>query len=136
MKTVTEGLACSAKIQSGLDKQQLTARRIVWVPEKLVSLFEITKETVDDFKLENLKLRSENELLKTQLASNRIMTDWLRTRVNSLELEKAALMAKAFNINLPAPEIVRTERDLVGGFNLADLFAGPPIESYDDIKDE
>lgn len=108
----------------------------MWVPEKLVSLFEITKETVDDFKLENLKLRSENELLKTQLASNRIMTDWLRTRVNSLELEKAALMAKAFNINLPAPEIVRTERDLVGGFNLADLFAGPPIESYDDIKDE
>ena len=108
----------------------------MWVSEKLVNLFQLSKETVDDLKEECRTLRSENMLLQTQLSANRVMTDWLRGRVNTLEMEKGALLAKAFNVNIPVPEIVRTSRDLhSGAFQLDDLFAGPPLSAYDEVDE-
>lgn len=81
---------------------------LMWIPNKVFSLFEISKDVVADLKEEVSALRAERDALKLQLATTQIQFDWLRVKVNGMEIERAQLLEKAYNIKVPVPEIVRT----------------------------
>ena len=105
----------------------------MWLPEKFISIFQISRDTVDALRVEVATLRNENDLLKSQLTHARVMSEWLRTRCNQMEFERVGLMEKAYSIKLPAPEIVRTERDLSPGtFQLSSLFESLPLDDQPD----
>lgn len=80
----------------------------MFLSNKVFDLFEVAKETVSCLREDAAALRAENGMLKDQLNKSQIMQDWLRMQVNTLQLERTGLMEKAYNIKLPAPEIVRT----------------------------
>lgn len=108
----------------------------MWLSEKLRSLLELNVDQTKALREELAAVRAERDALKLQASIAQNNFEWARTRLNTVEFEKAALLQKAFNVNIPAPEVVRTSRDLKpGSFQLSDLFAGPPIEAYDDLQD-
>lgn len=51
--------------------------------------------------------KAETVLLKQQLTKADIQLDFLRMKVNQLEAHNAALMEKAYHIQVPVPEIAR-----------------------------
>ena len=79
----------------------------MWVPKSLISLFAISKESIEAQRLELNLIRSERDLLKTQLATTQANFNWLTGRVNSLEVERAQLIKRAYGIETLIPEIVR-----------------------------
>ena len=79
----------------------------MWLSNKLVGMFQISKDTVETLREELSSVRAERDALKLQAAVNQTHFDWLRTKINGLELERAGLLEKAYNIRLPVPEIVR-----------------------------
>lgn len=110
----------------------------MWVPKQVVGWFEtfqkasethadVAKQALQDLREELVAVRTERDVLKQELQSAKINADWLRVKVNSLELEKAGLMEKAYNIKLPVPEIVRAPNKV-----------GDPFENFtfDDMGDE
>lgn len=107
----------------------------MWLSEKLTSLLELNVDETKRLREDLAAVRAERDALKTQASIAQNNFEWARNRVNSLELEKAALLAKAFNVHIPVPEIVRTDRDLNSSFQLADLFEGPPLSAYDEIDE-
>lgn len=108
----------------------------MWLSDKLRGLLELNVEEVKSLRQDLAAVRAERDALKIQASIAQNNFEWARARLNTLELEKSALMAKAFDVRIPVPEIVRTNRDLQPGtFQLSDLFAGPPIESYDDTPE-
>jgi len=80
----------------------------MWVPEKFRSWFEVSKEAVDSQREELAALRAEKDILKVQLAVAQNNFDWLRTRINVLEVERAQLIKAAYGISTPIPEVVRS----------------------------
>lgn len=82
----------------------------MWIPKKLVDWFGVNAELVRTMQADLAVATSERDNYRTQLAVTQNTLDWLRTRVNALELERAGLIEKAYNIKLPAPEIVRTSQ--------------------------
>jgi len=79
----------------------------MWVPSKVLDWFQISKDSVDELRAEVASLKVERDLLKSQLTVVNTNFDWLRMKVNTLEMERVGLMEKAYNIKLPAPEILR-----------------------------
>ena len=61
--------------------------------------------------VENAKLRVENLALRESNVRERTNVDWLRVRVNQLELERSALMSKATGVFVPTPTITREFRE-------------------------
>lgn len=80
----------------------------MWVPAALVELFQISRSTVDTLRNDLSAVKAENEALRYQILITQNNFEWIRSKVNTLELEKAALINKAYGIVLPAPELVRT----------------------------
>lgn len=80
----------------------------MWVPKSVVEWFHISKDAVSDLREDLAATRAERDVLRQQLSVSQIHFDWLRLQVNTLQLEKTALLEKAYNIKLPSPEIVRT----------------------------
>jgi hypothetical protein len=107
----------------------------MWLSEKLRGLLELNVEEVKTLRQELAVVRAERDMLKTQAAVAQANFDWCRLRVNTLEYEKSALMAKAFNVHIPAPEIVRTQRDMKT-LEPSDIFAGAPLSAYDNPDDD
>lgn len=108
----------------------------MWLSEKLNGLLELNVNEVKRLREDLAAVRAERDALKLQANIAQNNFEWARTRMNSLEMEKAALLSKAFNVHVPVPEIVRTERDLKpGSFQLTDLFAGPPLSAYDEVDE-
>ena|SRR5437867_1134482 len=79
----------------------------MWVPSKVVDWFYISKQTVETLREDLAATRAERDSLKLQLASSQNHFDWLRIRVNALEVERAQLFEKAYGLKVPVPEIVR-----------------------------
>ena len=105
----------------------------MWLSEKLTSLLELNVDQTKELRVENAVLKAENELLKRNLAIAQTNFDWVRVRVNQLEYERVGLLERAYQIKLPAPEIVRTSRDLSpGSFQLESLFDSLPLDDQDD----
>ena len=82
----------------------------MWVSTKVLDFFKISQSSFEDIKAEVKELRGVNQVISNQLANANVTNDWLRFKVNQLEIEKAALMEKAYNIKLPVPEIARAPR--------------------------
>jgi len=109
----------------------------MWIPSSVVGWFEsfqksaevqakVASQALQDLREELVAVRTERDVLKHEILSAKVNADWLRVKVNGLELEKAGLLQKAYNITLPVPEIVRTPQ------------TSQPFEqfSFDDIGDE
>ncbi len=95
----------------------------MWIPQSLLNLFTINKETVDALRIDVSVLRAKSEVFEHELASNKIMSDWLRMRVNQLEAERVVLMEKAYpGLHLPTPEISRISNRVKEAFDLTSLF--------------
>jgi len=98
----------------------------MWITSKLLDLFHISRDTVDALRADSASLRAERDALQRELSTLKVNFDWLRIRVNSLELERTALLEKAYNIKLPAPELARTPA--ISGANSEDF-------SFEDMGD-
>lgn len=83
-------------------------RIVMWVSDKVVGLFQISKDTVDALREELGIIHAERDILKSQLLTAQSNFSWLTTRINALEAERAQLLKKAYNVEIPFPEIVRT----------------------------
>lgn len=81
----------------------------MWVPSAVVDWFHISKQAVESLREELSVARAERELLKLQLANSENHFNWLRVRVNSLEIERAQLIEKAYGIKIPVPEITKPQ---------------------------
>ena len=109
----------------------------MWIPSQVVTFFDrlvisveqnakATEATMQQLREQLVVLQTENGIIKSELQSTKVTNDWLRQKVNGLELEKSGLMEKAYNIKLPTPEIVRVAKN-----------SAPAIPfSFDDIGDE
>jgi hypothetical protein len=77
------------------------------------------------FTAEIVKLQEENKHLAEREAQARRDMDWLRIRVNALEHERAALLAKTAGVLVPTPVIAReldaTEPDFQNALQLMDI---------------
>jgi len=79
----------------------------MWLPNIAFDLFKVSKESVDALREDLAVVRAERDSLKLQLATSQNHFDWLRVRVNALEIERVQLIEKAYGIKVPAPEITR-----------------------------
>jgi hypothetical protein len=79
----------------------------MWISSKILGWLEVSRTAYDDLKVENSTLKTELVLTKADLTATRINSDWLRLKVNDLELTNKALLEKAYDIRLPVPTIVR-----------------------------
>lgn len=77
----------------------------MWVSQHVKDWFKVSHQAYEDLKVANAALQAELTALKLQAERDRINFDWMRMRVNALEFENKALMQKAYNISLPAPEL-------------------------------
>lgn len=96
----------------------------MWIPKKLLTWLEMSKDQRDEL----ISIRAERDVLKDRVIRAEANFNWLSTRVNALELERAQLIKLALNINVPVPEIVRTPT-LGSQFDL-----NPNL--FDDVGDE
>lgn len=60
---------------------------------------------------ENAALKAERDALKAENSHLKLSGDWSRAKINQLELERAALLQKAYDITIPAPQIMRQQSD-------------------------
>ena len=68
----------------------------------------VTKEALSSLREDLAAIRSERDALKIHAATDRANADWMRFRLNALEVERAGLIERAYHIKLPAvPEIQR-----------------------------
>ena len=79
----------------------------MWVPKEVADWFKISKDSVDALREELAAVKAERDLLKSQLQATQINLDWIRVQVNTLQLERAVLMEKAYKIQVPVPEVRR-----------------------------
>lgn len=79
----------------------------MWLSSKIFSILEVAKSSVDNLYCELAAVRAERDVLKTELISSKNNFDWLRLRVNVLEVERAQLLEKAYGIKTIVPELVR-----------------------------
>ena len=97
----------------------------MWLSPKIFSILEVSKDSVDNLRVDLATSRAECALLKQQLSVAETNGNWMRVKINQLEMERAGLINKAFGIQLPAiPELVRTttlpkqaDPNLFGGFD-------------------
>ena len=82
----------------------------MWIPTKLATLLGLNVETQKQLQIDLSVVRAERDLLKVQLAVTQNTLEWIRTRVNSLEYERAALLDKAYGIKTPVPELANTSK--------------------------
>lgn len=100
----------------------------MFVPKALIDWITTVKlDEGNKLREELAAIRAERDAIKTELIGAKLNSDWLRMQVNTLQLERTALMEKVYNIKVPAPEIVRQHvRDAVD----------PKDFSFDDMGDE
>jgi hypothetical protein len=99
----------------------------MWVPKSVAEWLHVSRDTVSSLREDLAAIKAERDELQKQALINRVNFDWLRMQVNTLQLEKTALLEKAYNIKLPAPEIVRTP--VIGSDAMMEDF------NFDDIGD-
>jgi hypothetical protein len=94
----------------------------VWINKEIITWFTSLKTTAEQhaavsvvalqgLQEELIKVRTERDMLQKELQAQQINSDWFRMKVNTLELERAGLIKKAYNIDLPAPEIMKVAKE-------------------------
>lgn len=101
----------------------------MWIPKSLVDWITTVKLDEGNRVREELAgVRAERDAIKTELTAAKITSDWLRMQVNTLQLERNALMEKAYSIKVPVPTLVRQP--------VADESPAGRDFSFDDIGDD
>ena len=100
----------------------------MWVPKIVVNWFGLNAEMIREIQSELAVVRAERDTLKLDLMRERNNQDWLRMRLNGVEVEKAALMEKLFGLKIPVPELQVKRKD----------YSNPDMRefSFDDVGDE
>ena len=73
----------------------------MWISGKIVNLLTGNRD-------ELVKLRTERDNYRDELSRSQILGDWLRVQVNTLQMERSALLDKAYGIKVPVPMLERT----------------------------
>lgn len=111
---------------------------LMWLPKSLVDLFLISRDTIDNLRLETATLKATNTILERELLAAKLNSDSWRLRVNQLEAERVQLIAKAYpGLQLPAPEIARVQNRIKDGFDLQALFedqGGPEDAPFPNVS--
>lgn len=100
----------------------------MWIPRPVIDLFGVSADLVKALQSDLAVSRAECDLLKQQLLVTQNNFEWIRTKVNQLELERAQLLAKSYGVAVPAPQIERRVQ--------VDPALDPRNFSFDDIGDE
>lgn len=80
----------------------------MFVPKTLIDWITTVKlDEAPKLREENAALRAERDTLKLELAKSHFTQDWFRMQINTLQLERTALLNKAYSINVPAPELIQ-----------------------------
>ena len=82
----------------------------MWISDRVFDLFQVNK---DSFKLLSESLvgaHAELAALRAELATTKANFAWATGRINTLEMEKTALMEKAYQIKIPAPQLVEAPK--------------------------
>lgn len=99
----------------------------MWIPKSVLALFQFNLDEQQQIREDLAAARAKAELLERQLTQTQASFNWLCVRVNDLENQNKALLEKALNIKVPAPQLA---------------IAGPKLDdvmkqfSFDDIGDE
>lgn len=101
----------------------------MWINKNIVGWFGVNVETVRVLQSDLAVARAERDTLKSQIVKAEILADWFRMQVNQLQLERTALMEKAYNIRIPTPEISRLAPP-------QDPSTDPKNFSFEDVGDE
>lgn len=115
----------------------------MWVPSAAVSYFDRLVKSVEDnaesmqntvqvLREELATSRAENQLLRSEIQANKVTSDWLRLQFNEMKLQNAQLLQKAYNIQIPVPEVIRTPNPIFGGQGTDKEFNF----TFEDIGDE
>lgn len=102
----------------------------MWLSEKVIDMFKVSREVVSDLRTENAVLKVERDSIQRDLLTTKANFAWLTTRVTALEAERAALLMKVAGIAIPFPEVTRNENRSAQSINDASVF------SFDHIDDE
>lgn len=102
----------------------------MWFSKAQLDLLDVSKETVAALRAENIALRARAEVAEKELASVKLNADWLRIQYNQVQAERAELMAKAYGVRTPVPELRPASPRAHG--------RGPSLEefSFEDVGDE
>lgn len=92
----------------------------MWLPQSFVNIFTDTRD-------ELIKVRTERDNFRDELAKANILVDWFRMQVNQLQAERSGLIERAYNIKLPVPEIVRASKMA----SMEDIFSQAIFEDID-----
>ncbi len=90
----------------------------MWIPRQVVEWFTsmrdvaetnamVSIEAINQYREQLAAVTADRDALKLHTATVQNTAEWLRIRVNALEVERAQLIEKAYGIKLPAPELVR-----------------------------
>ena len=79
----------------------------MFVSDKAFSWFKVSQEAFEYLRQENAALKAERDALKSETTSLRIASDWLRAKVNQLEIERSSLISQAYGIHTPVPQLAR-----------------------------
>lgn len=104
----------------------------MWLPKYVYDLFQVSKEAADALRTELATVRAERDALRLSEATAKSNFNWLTLRVNSLEVERAQLIKKAYNIDIAIPEIVQTSNQRAGNSNIFELTSS----LFEDLGDE
>jgi len=110
----------------------------MWISPKIVDWFSglkadadlnasVAKEAFQHLREDLAAVRAERDTMKIQLATNEVHCDWLRTKVNQLEMERAQLIRQVYKLELPVPELVKTP-------NRDDRFRLTNFEDIGDVR--
>lgn len=89
----------------------------------------IDRNTYDDLRLDNAKLREESRVLNQQNTAIRSTLEWLTVRVTQLEKERAALVYNYMGVKIetpdisPAPSVPEVPMDLPAVLGASGLFS-------------
>lgn len=100
----------------------------MWVPSALVDLFTLTRDAVDSTKQELAIVKAERDMLQRQLSVTQINFDWIKMQINTLQMERTALLEKAYQIKIPTPQLI--QNPVLANEAKLDEF------SFDDIGDK
>lgn len=80
----------------------------MFIPTKVLDLFKFNLDEQQAIREQLAVANAKVAELERSLAHSRTSFDWLSQRVNDLEYQNKALLEKAYNIRVPAPQINRT----------------------------
>lgn len=100
----------------------------MWISSKVFDWFRISQSSFDDLRQELAAAKAERDTLRSEVTAARITNDWFRVKINQLEVQNAALLERAYNIHVPAPEIARQPS--------LDPSWDPRLHSFEDVGDE